>query len=179
MLIKRGTKKIDGVTLVETLLVVSLGVIFVAMTMGLYNRLITDVNVRIENENISYMYEKLNVIYKGVRSGGLNNEFGVRTKVIPTHMAGIDDKIINVWKGRITLAGSSTKTDSFSLRYDRVPSGLACTRLIKKQAKVGWSSVMIKTKVDFINYDIGNVIKACNPKPYSKFLTLTFKKGNF
>ena len=179
MLIKNNRNKlIGGFTLIETLVVVSVGIIFVALSLGMFRTISSDVKIRVESENLKTMFVKLDAIYKDTRSVSLNNSFALKSNVVPKNMDLIGDNIKHSWRGNVIIEGYPNEENSFSIKYTKVPDGKHCGKLIKAQKMVGWDRFFIGSeKLSYMDYDPVKALKACSKKSKTGVVDIIFDKS--
>ena len=144
---KMKKTKESGMTLIETLIVITVGLVIVALALTVYGSVRDKNNVRNETENLSLIYNQTMDLFSGEE---LTDDFdiakAVEMGIVPQKMkilgTGAGATVRNAWGGAVTVEGESPST--LTLTTARVPAGNVCIELVRNQAKVGWT-----------HYDVG------------------------
>lgn len=130
-------KKNQGLTLIESLVVVGilLGIIAIALT--LYGTVRDRLNVKNESENVSFIFSQMADLFSD-ETVSITQSDAINAGVYPNKMKISGTNVYNVWGGAVTIAASGT--NGFQLTYKNVPSGSVCVDLVRNQRKVGWTS---------------------------------------
>lgn len=138
--------KKSGITLIEALIVIALGIGLIAAGLVLFSSGQNTNKVKDESSNLGQIYTKLNSIYQSdavptsvtlqedaVKAG----VFGKTLRVNPTTFV-----VNNSWEGTVVLAQESTGL-GFSVTYTNVPEGQPCVDLVNATRKSGFKRVGI------------------------------------
>lgn len=138
MLSKKVDKKISGMTLIETLVVFSVGLVVIALALTVYRSVSNKMNVKNETENLSIMYTQTSDLFSEETTDNLDTKLAIEAGIIPDKMRIIGDRVTNTWGGAVTIEGEAD-TSNITVVYNRVPRGDTCIDLIRNQRKVGWT----------------------------------------
>lgn len=163
-------KKTSGLTLIETLVVFSIGLLFISLALVTYKLVSDKFNVRNETENITLIFNQTKVLLSYESTNQLNNGFAYDAGIIPEQMKvfkSVDGAIIkNSWGGDVNIKGSNLY--DISLLYSGVPKGGACIDLVRGQRKVGWTHYNVGNSgvhnKDYFDISMGNLTEDCNIK---------------
>lgn len=145
----KKTKDISGMTLIETLIVITVGLVIVALALTVYGSVRDKNNVRNETENLSLIYNQTMDLFSGDTLAGLTTEVAVQMGIIPQKMKVLVGKDVkNAWGGAVEVTGAEPST--LTLTTARVPAGNVCIELVRNQAKAGWTHYGIGVSADQI-----------------------------
>ena len=138
LIINKGRR--NGLTLIESLVVVGILLGIVAVALTLYGTVKNRLDVKNESENISIIYSQIKDLYSDEGTSDLTNTEAVQLGIIPKKMNINSDgnTVYNTWGGKVIIKGSGD--NGFILTYPKVPSGSVCVDLIRNQRKVGWDN---------------------------------------
>ena len=124
-----------GFTLIESLVVMILGIIILAASAAGLGKLTRDSNISTEMANIAQIGANLRNI-KGASDGykNLNNELVKKFKVVPANMVDKDGMIVNAWGGEVIFG---SRDGRYKMDYYGVPAE-ACEQFVLKLRKAGW-----------------------------------------
>ena len=164
MLDKKVGKKISGMTLIETLVVITVGLTVIALALTVYNSVSNKLNVKSETENLSIMYSGVRDLFSEEPlngDSGIDNELLVSAGVIPDKMKVIGgDTIKNTWGGDVTF--DALDEYNFTVTYEDVKSGSVCIDLVRNQRKIGWGGATVGgTDVDYSAIVVSDLTTAC------------------
>ena len=145
---KMKKTKESGMTLIETLIVITIGLVFVALALTVYGSVRDKNNVRNETENLSLIYNQTMDLFSGEElTASFNIAKAIEMGIVPQKMKIIGGSTVrNSWGGTVTVAGASPST--LTLETARVPAGNVCIELVRNQAKVGWTHYGIGETAD-------------------------------
>lgn len=147
MLNRKMDKKISGMTLIETLVVFSVGLVVIALALTVYRSVSNKMNVKNETENLSIMFTQTMDLFSEETTKDLTTALAIEAGIIPDKMKIVGSTVRNTWGGAVTIdggGGADGAEGDILVVYDRVPTGNTCIDLVRNQRKVGWT-----------NYDIG------------------------
>jgi prepilin-type N-terminal cleavage/methylation domain-containing protein len=131
-----------GFTLVESLVVMIVGVVLLAGAAAGIGRLFHASQITEEASNITQLRTQLvNLIsYAGYKD--INNDLAIKFKAIPTNMTVKDNKILNTWGGEVVLG---VWEENVFIDYHKVPED-ACQQLTLTLGHSGWAFININDK---------------------------------
>ena len=160
MLDKKVGKKISGMTLIETLVVITVGLTVIALALTVYNSVSNKLNVKSETENLSIMYSGVRDLFSEEPLEDIDNELLISAGVIPDKMKVIGDLIKNTWGGDVTFEGVDDY--NFEVTYEGVSNGSVCIDLVRNQRKIGWESASVGgTEIDYSAIVVSDLATAC------------------
>ena len=139
---KMKKTKESGMTLIETLIVITIGLVFVALALTVYGSDRDKNNVRNETENISLIYNQTMDLFSNDTLDKFDTKKAVEIGIMPKKMKVLGGTVKNAWGGEVTVTGAAQST--LTLTTARVPAGSICIDLLINQAEVGWT-----------DYDVG------------------------
>ena len=155
MLEKKVNKNISGMTLIETLVVFSVGLVVIALALTVYRSVSNKMNVKNETENLSIIYTQTMDLFSEESTADLTNKVAIESGIIPDKMKIIGDLVKNTWGGAVTVTGGVPS--DLLVVYERVPKGGTCIDLVRNQRKVGWTDYKVGAG-DLIKYSAMKVI---------------------
>lgn len=136
--------KKSGITLIEALIVIALGIGLIAAGLVLFSSGQNTNKVKDETSNIGQIYSKLNSIYQSdsvpttttLQQDAINaGVFGKTLRITGTN-------VYNSWEGTVSLTQESTGL-GFGVTYTNVPKGQPCVDLVNATRKTGFKRVGI------------------------------------
>ena len=161
---KMKKTKESGMTLIETLIVITVGLVIVALALTVYGSVRDKNNVRNETENLSLIYNQTMDLFSGDTLQGLTTKVAVEMGIIPQKMKVIGSDVKNAWGGAVEVTGTAPST--LTLTTARVPAGNVCIELIRNQSKAGWTHYGIGLAADevFEDMTVLELNKSCTGK---------------
>lgn len=138
-MITNKMEKNQGLTLIESLVVVGILLGIVAIALTLYGTVRDRLNVKNESENISFIFSQTVDLFSDEGTSDIKNELAVQAGIIPKKMKITNgEDVFNSWGGRVDIKPNGS--NGFLLTYKKVPSGSVCVDLVRNQRKVGWDA---------------------------------------
>ncbi|EMR7683784.1 prepilin-type N-terminal cleavage/methylation domain-containing protein [Yersinia enterocolitica] len=141
MLKKTPTKnsKQWGFTLIESMVVMIVGVMILASSATGINKLFVANNVSTESQNIQTIAENMKVVASSEGGYGDINDLKtvISLKVIPSNMKNDGIVVKNVWGGDINI---TTTNDTYTLSYPSVPVE-ECIQIVSKLRNASWNAL--------------------------------------
>ncbi|MBA4690076.1 MAG: prepilin-type N-terminal cleavage/methylation domain-containing protein [Pseudomonas sp.] len=138
-MITNKMEKNQGLTLIESLVVVGILLGIVAIALTLYGTVRDRLNVKNESENISFIFSQTVDLFSDEETSDIGNELAVQAGIIPKKMKiSNGEDVFNSWGGRVDIKPNGS--NGFLLTYKKVPSGSVCVDMIRNQRKVGWDA---------------------------------------
>lgn len=154
--------KKSGITLIEALIVIALGIGLIAAGLVLFSSGQNTNKVKDESSNLGQIYSKLNSIYQSDAVPSTVQEdavkagvFGKTLRVNPTTFV-----VNNSWEGTVVLEDESSGL-GFSVTYTNVPEGQPCVDLVNATRKTGFKRVGIANSGTKVSP--GSLISAMTP----------------
>ena len=158
---KMKKTKESGMTLIETLIVITVGLVIVALALTVYGSVRDKNNVRNETENLSLIYNQTMDLFSGDTLDGFDEEKAIEMGIIPQKMKVINSTVRNSWGGAVEIEGDDKQ--SLVLTTARVPAGNVCIELVRNQAKVGWTHYEVAgTGSAFENMTVSELSTNCS-----------------
>ena len=134
-------KETSGITLIETLIVITVGLVFIALAITVYGSDRDKNNVRNETENISLIYNQTMDLFSNDTLDKFDTKKAIEIGIMPQKMKVLGGTVKNAWGGEVTVTGAAPST--LTLTTARVPAGNVCIELVRNQAKVGWTNYTV------------------------------------
>lgn len=135
--------KKSGITLIEALIVIALGIGLIAAGLVLFSSGQNTNKVKEETSNIGQIYTKLSSIYQSdsIPTSGLQAD-AVKAGVFGKSLRINATNVFNSWEGAVTL----TRVDDlrYTLTYANVPEGQPCVDLVNATRKSGFKRMSIQ-----------------------------------
>lgn len=135
-------KKNKGITLVEAVGVIILGLVLISLALGMYYSGRTQSAVKNEIENSSYILDEIYEIYKGTPNvSSINNQTIIEMGLLPKDIGTSgSNQILSSFNSQITFSPYySGSLNGFSMEYAEIPSGKPCVDFLKKSS-LKWNS---------------------------------------
>ncbi|WP_175885443.1 type 4 pilus major pilin [Burkholderia sp. BCC0044] len=171
--ISRG-KAQKGFTLIETLVVMIVGIVILAAAAAGIGKLFRASEITEEAANLVQLRTQLDSLnsYGGYK--GITNAVAIKFKAIPTNMSVKDNKISNIWGGDVVL-GSAQSGRNVYIDYHKVPAD-ACQQLVLKLANAGWAHININNQTISATPTLKDIGKRCEDGGDNNMVT--FVTGN-
>ncbi len=160
--------KKSGITLIEALIVIALGIGLIAAGLVLFSSGQNTNKVKEETSNIGQIYTKISSIYQSDEvPTTLHNDaiaagvFGKSLKLVTAATGTPASRVQNSWEGSVLLTRVTPL--SYTLTYSNVPEGQPCVDLVNATRKSGFKRMDINSAgVQLISAMTQNsIITAC------------------
>lgn len=169
-------KRIKGLTLIETLVVISVFLALVTISLQLYRSIKNNINLNIEIGHIDTIYVNLNKAFSDVLGdyddSFIDSTYLINSRSVPKGLIYNKgrDIFINSFGGDVEIKNSGEK--GFQVTTKGIPTVYNCTKLVKSQEDKGWSSIEVNSRV-FDGSVLGkDFYKACSDKTSGNVIKL-------
>jgi type II secretory pathway pseudopilin PulG len=137
----------NGLTLIETLVAVLLGLIVLAGVFTIFATTLSGSKLSDAEQNLTTVVLNAKQLYSGQPNfSGLSNSIAYKASVFPTNMATSATDITNKWHGQVTIKANANPR-LFDVTYEKVPQS-ECIKLASFQYGQ-WSALKINgTTID-------------------------------
>ena len=150
-------KNHKGITLVEAIGVIILGLVLISIALTQYFSAREKTRVSSATSNMSSIFTNVTDFYDGADTSSLDNQLAVEAGLVPKGMrVDTGNAIKNSWIGDVTISDyTAGGGQGFSVETAGVTSRDICISVLRSQENVGWdsfeSSVASGTLVDFVD----------------------------
>lgn len=152
--------KISGITLVEALGVIALGLVLISLALQQFFSARQKTNVFATATDASSIYTNTVDFFNGADTTNLTNQLAEEAGLVPDSMR-IDagNAIKNAFLGDVTFASQNDVNGNptgFSVEFDKIPDSDVCISVLKSQALTGWDefSTEIAANQTFANAEV-------------------------
>lgn len=133
--------KKSGITLIEALIVIALGIGLIAAGLVLFSSGQNTSKVKDESSNIAQIYTKISSIYQSDAIPTTLHDDAVKAGAFGKTLRITGTNVYNSWEGNVTLA----RVDDlkYTLTYTNVPEGQPCVDLVNATRKSGFKRMAI------------------------------------
>jgi len=136
--------KKSGITLIEALIVIALGIGLIAAGLVLFSTGQNTNKVKDEAANLGQIYTKLNSIYQSdsVPATATLQSDAIKAGVFGKTLRITGTNVYNSWEGTVSLAQESTGL-GYSVTYTNIPEGQPCVDFVNNTRKSGFKRIGI------------------------------------
>lgn len=135
-------KKLSGITLVEALSVIALGLVLISLALQQYFSAREKTRVTATTTDLSSIYTNTLDFFDGADTTNLDNQLADEAGLIPGSMrVDAGNNIKNAFLGDVTFASENDingNPTGFSVEFDNISDSDVCIKVLQSQELTGW-----------------------------------------
>lgn len=175
MINNRITKKQAGLSLIEAIIVLAILATIISAIALNAKEATTEKNIQSVIQEVFQIYSSVQRVYGEEGTSGIANTQAAQLGVKPATVRGDNSNWRNSFEGQYNLDEiSGGGIYDFELELTKIPTGKACTEIIRESKKANWTDIKVGSKTDSVDaWGTSEIATACNNATNSD-ITITF-----